>query len=67
MNETLNLALELNTETANMYPCQALPGSPLYTKAVIEGLDLPKTYNEFAFLSYESKPLSTNILSSKKF
>ena len=26
MNETLNLALELNTETANMYPCQALPG-----------------------------------------
>lgn len=66
MNETLDLALELNTETANMYPCQALPGSPLYTKAVIEGLDLPKTYNEFAFLSYESKPLSTNFLSSKE-
>ncbi len=66
MNETLDLALELNTETANMYPCQALPGSPLYTKAIIEGLDLPKTFNEFAFLSYESKPLSTNFLSSKE-
>ena len=30
MQETLGLALELNTEMVNMYPCQALPGSPLY-------------------------------------
>ena len=27
MQQTLDLALELNTEMANMYPCQALPGS----------------------------------------
>ena len=64
MNQTLDLALELNTETANFYPCQALPGSPLYTNAKIQGLDLPKNYEEFAFLSYESKPLSTKYLTS---
>ena len=33
MQETLDLALELNTEHANFYPCQALPGSPLYFEA----------------------------------
>ena len=30
MQETLDLAIDLNTEHANFYPCQALPGSPLY-------------------------------------
>ena len=33
MQETLDLALDLNTEHANFYPCQALPGSPLYLEA----------------------------------
>ena len=33
MQQTLDLALELNTEMVNMYPCQALPGSPLYNTA----------------------------------
>ena len=31
MKQTLDLALELNTEMANMYPCQALPGSLFIT------------------------------------
>lgn len=64
MNETLSLALELNTEMINVYPCQALPGSPLYTRAVVEKWDLPKSYEEFAFLSYESKPLPTKHLTN---
>ena len=37
MQQTLDLALELNTEMANMYPCQALPGSPLYYLARANG------------------------------
>ena len=37
MRQTLDLALELNTEMANMYPCQALPGSPMHTRAKAEG------------------------------
>ena len=64
MTSTLNLALELNAEMMNVYPCQALPGSPLYIKAQNEGWDIPKEYEEFAFLSYECKPLPTKILTS---
>ena len=55
ITSTLNLALELNTEMMNVYPCQALPGSKLFTNAKIEGLELPQAYEEFAFLSYECK------------
>ena len=64
MEQTLELALELNTEMANMYPCQALPGSPLYNRAKKEGWKLPKTYEGFAFLSYECDPLQTKYLSA---
>ena len=31
MQQTLDLAIELNTETSTMYPCQALPGSTLHS------------------------------------
>ena len=60
MQETLGLALELNTEMANMYPCQALPGSPMFNDALHRGWDLPDNYEGYAFLSYESLPLRTN-------
>jgi radical SAM superfamily enzyme YgiQ (UPF0313 family) len=66
MQETLDLSLELNTEHANFYPCQALPGSPLYFYAQKQGWDLPKRYEEFAFLSYECKPLPTKYLTAKE-
>lgn len=64
MQETLDLALELNTEMANLYPCQALPGSPLYHTARENGWDLPRTFEGFAFLSYESAPMRTKHLSA---
>lgn len=64
MQQTLDLALELNTEFANMYPCQALPGSPLYLTAKKHGWKLPDTYAGYAFLSYESQPLPTKHLSA---
>jgi anaerobic magnesium-protoporphyrin IX monomethyl ester cyclase len=64
MTQTLNLAMELNTAHANFYPCQALPGSPLYFIARDEGWDLPTQFEEYAFLSYECKPLPTQYLSS---
>jgi len=66
MQDTLELALELNTEMANMYPCQALPGSPLYIQALQNDWELPKSYEEFAFLSYESRPLPTKTLASNE-
>ena len=64
MQQTLDLALELNTEMANMYPCQALPGSPLYHTTLQNGWDLPSSYEAFAFLSYESEPMRTKYLSA---
>jgi radical SAM superfamily enzyme YgiQ (UPF0313 family) len=59
MQQTLDLALELNTEMVNMYPCQALPGSPLYYTAKANGWALPDSYSGYAFLSYDSQPLPT--------
>lgn len=64
MQQTLDLALELNTEMVNMYPCQALPGSKLYQIAKQKGWKLPSTPEGYAFLSYESEPLPTNTLSA---
>jgi len=64
MQETLDLAMELNTEMANMYPCQALPGSPMYQIAKKNGWPLPDSYEGYAFLSYESQPLPTKHLSA---
>lgn len=64
MGETRDLALELNTEHANFYPCQALPGSPLYFQARTAGWEVPTRFEEYAFLSYECKPLRTRHLSA---
>lgn len=64
MQQTLDLAMELNTEMANMYPCQALPGSPMYHAAIENGWALPTSYEGYAFLSYESEPLPTKYLSA---
>ena len=64
MQQTLDLALELNTEMANLYPCQALPGSPLYYTAKANGWKLPSSHSGYGFLSYDSEPLPTKHLSA---
>jgi radical SAM superfamily enzyme YgiQ (UPF0313 family) len=64
MQQTLDLSLELCTEMANMYPCQALPGSPLYRDAIQNGWALPDSYAGYAFLSYETQPLPTKHVSA---
>ena len=64
MNETLSLAIELNTEMANIYACQALPGSPLYNLAKKQGWALPDSFDGYGFLSYECQPLPTKYLTA---
>jgi radical SAM superfamily enzyme YgiQ (UPF0313 family) len=64
MKQTLDLAIELNTEMVNMYPCQALPGSPMYNMAKSNGWTLPESLEGYAFLSYESQPLPTKHVTS---
>ncbi|SCY20754.1 Radical SAM superfamily enzyme YgiQ, UPF0313 family [Nitrosospira sp. Nl5] len=64
MQQTLDLAMELNNEMTNMYPCQALPGSPMHHSAKKNGWKLPDTFEGYAFLSYECQPLPTKHLSA---
>tara|TARA_R110000751_G_scaffold176108_2_gene282281 strand:+ start:3603 stop:5111 length:1509 start_codon:yes stop_codon:yes gene_type:complete len=66
MQETLNLALELNAENSNIYCATSLPGSPLYLKAKEEGWKLPEEYSGFGFLSYDHIPSKTYNLESEE-
>lgn len=66
MQETLDLATELNCEYVNFYTTMAYPGSPLYQDAVSQGLTLPKSWIGFSQLSPETLPLATKHLSSSQ-
>ena len=59
MRETLDLALELNTEFANFYAAMAYPGSRLYDVAVQSGWPLPETWSGYSQHSFDSLPLPT--------
>ena len=65
MQQTMNLAFELDLANMNVYCSTALPGSPLYLQAKQEGRKLPENYSEFGFLSYDHLPDSTKELSSR--
>ncbi len=66
MQETLNFALELNAELANMYCAMAYPGSKLYEIAVKEGWNLPKEWHGYSQHSYETLPLPTKYISARE-
>jgi radical SAM superfamily enzyme YgiQ (UPF0313 family) len=65
MQETLNLALELNADNSNIYCATALPGSPLYLQAKSNGWDFPESYSGYGFLSYDHQPSRTESLEAK--
>ncbi len=64
MQETLDLAKELNCAYANLYCAMAYPGSQLYADAVNQGVELPKEWNGYSQFSENSLPLATKHLSS---
>ncbi|MBM4348284.1 MAG: radical SAM protein [Deltaproteobacteria bacterium] len=64
MQDTLNLAMELNCEFINLYCATAYPGSPLYDQAIKEGWRLPETWAGYSPYSYEHLPLPTKHLKS---
>lgn len=66
MQETMNLAMELNGVMMNVYSACALPGSPLYLQDKLAGKKLPEKYSEFGFLSYDHVPSSTDFLTSEE-
>lgn len=64
LQETLDLALELNASFANMYCATALPGSPLYLEARKNNWALPETLDGYGFLGYNHLPMRTNHLTA---
>jgi radical SAM superfamily enzyme YgiQ (UPF0313 family) len=64
MQATLDLALEVNAEFANMYCAMAYPGSRLYEMALREAWPLPPTWGGYSQHSADSLPLPTRHLSA---
>jgi len=66
MQETLDLAMDLNCEFANFYSAMAYPGSKLYDIAIKEGWELPKEWHGFSQHSYETLPLPTKYITARE-
>ncbi|MDZ4662404.1 MAG: cobalamin-dependent protein [Pseudomonadota bacterium] len=64
MQETLDMALELNCEMGNFYSAMAYPGSKLYDIAIENKWALPDTWLGYSQHAVESLPLPTNFLSA---
>lgn len=64
VQETLDLALELNCEFANFYAAMAYPGSQLYAMAVRGGWELPEGWGGYSQHSFDTLPLRTDAMSS---
>ena len=62
MQQTLDLALELNCEFANFYSTMAYPGSQLYSLALKEGWPLPESWSGYSQHAVETLPLPTKHL-----
>lgn len=65
MQETLDLALEINAEWANLYCAMAYPGSQLYDDALRDGMSLPETWAGYSQHAFDSLPLPTRHLSGE--
>ncbi len=64
MQDTLDLAVELNCEMANFYSGMAYPGSGLFQTAKQNGWALPGKWQDFSQHSYEQLPLPTEHLTA---
>jgi radical SAM superfamily enzyme YgiQ (UPF0313 family) len=59
MQQTLDLATDLNCEFANFYCAMAYPGSPLYQQALDNGWQLPRTWSGYSQHAVDTLPLPT--------
>src|SRR5690348_47462 len=66
MQQTLELATELNCEFANFYSAMAYPGSPLYSVATERGWALPESWSGYSQHSYDCVPLPTEKVSARE-
>lgn len=66
MEETLQLAMELNCEFINFYCAMAYPGSRLYDLALEQGWQLPTAWHGFSQHGYDMLPLPTRALTARE-
>jgi radical SAM superfamily enzyme YgiQ (UPF0313 family) len=66
MQETLDLATEMNCEFVNLYCTIAWPGSQLYKNSIEKGVEMPEEWADYAQHAYGFIPLLTNNLSAKQ-
>lgn len=62
MQESLDLARELNCEHPNFYCTMPYPGSKLYADCVRDGVELPDSWLGYTQLGYECHPMATKYL-----
>jgi anaerobic magnesium-protoporphyrin IX monomethyl ester cyclase len=63
MQDSIDLALELNTEWSNFFIAMPYPGTEMYCKA--EPKDLPEKWEQYGFFAPNAKPLPTKYVSSQ--
>jgi anaerobic magnesium-protoporphyrin IX monomethyl ester cyclase len=63
MQETFDMAVQLNTEWANFYSAMAYPGSQLYKLALEHNWPLPEDWLGYSQHAREALPLPTETLS----
>ena len=64
---TFELSKKLNTLGWNTYAAMALPGSQLYSEALLNNnVKLPQKYSEFSFHSIDTLPLPTDTLTASE-
>jgi radical SAM superfamily enzyme len=66
MQETLDLAQELNTEYVNFYCVTAFPQTPLYNQLQAKRVSLPTDFNQYAQTYYGFKALPTKYITAKR-
>lgn len=66
MQQTLDLALKLKCEFVNFNCTMAYPGSALYEKALVEGLELPPSWSAYSQYGIDTFPLSTKNLKASQ-
>lgn len=66
MQDTMNLAIELNCEFNNIYCATAYPGSELFAEAEKQNWRLPDTWAGYSPYSYDHLPLQTKYLTSEE-
>jgi radical SAM superfamily enzyme YgiQ (UPF0313 family) len=64
MQETLDMAKELNLEYINFYTAMAYPGSQLYYEALQKGIKLPEKWHGYSQYGEETLPMPTKYLSA---